>query len=890
MAIALASTVKQGETLGRLRDADLFKRLFDQTSDENAELLLCAEALSLLYSFEGTDTESEKSELRVLAEIIERPVSELYRSVAELKKRQLVQSRGIWRAVLPHAIANRLAEQALKSIPKDRILKILMVEGRERLLRSFARRLGFLHDNAEAKQIAKEWLTPNGWLGQANGNLNELGVEVLKNISPVAPEEALALMEHWAGGANGPEFASRQNDRHHDYVRILRQIAYDPALFSRCVALIYRFALAEDPNEKRDSTRDTLKSLFYIHLSGTHAPATARAEVIQNLWNSSQDAEQELALYLLDAAYEAWHFSSHHEFSFGARPRDWGWHPRTRDDVTQWYNTFIALGLGFALSGLPKASKAKKLLANNFRGMWTGAHMHKELDALCDQMLKTGAWNEGWIAVRQIIQFDTDKTKPEIIAQLRKIEEKLKPSDLLEMARTYALSDQSLIYDLDDIEEDEDTGQRLSRAAKTTQELGRKVAEEPEIFAKLLPGMTTVHNSRLWAFGQGLAEGAPDKMLLWQKIRAGYEGLPKEQIRVQCLMGILSSSAMDSVREEIMESLVEDSILGEHFPNIQTAVPITSAALARLHRSLDLGKAPIHMYQYIAWGRSHEPLSDDDLAEYLQKILSKEDGLPIALEIIQMRFHSSGQEHSEAILELARKILTKFQYNRERRGNLDSDYSLAELADKCMRGAHAVQAASELCKSLAAAIGDYRVYAFDYPELLCKLAKMQPAAFLEVFLSSEARTNHRLDRLFLDDFERGRNPLDKIEDAALLAWGDKDPANRYPLIASSINSFKRTSREHALEWNPFVHKLFEKAPNLADILQAIDTDLEPKAWSGSRADIITERAEILKEFFTHENDMIASWAKARHGSALRAAQSAREWEEQHYKIRDEAFE
>lgn len=890
VAIALASTVRQGETLGRLRDAGLFKRLFDQTNNENVELLRCAEALSLLYSFEGTDTESDKSELRFLAEIIEKPVGELYRSVAELQKRQLIQSRGVWRAILPHAIANRLAEQALKSIPNNRVLKMLMVEGRERLLRSFTRRLGFLHDNVEAQQIAAEWLATNGWLGQANGNLSELGIEVLKNIAPVVPEGALALMEYWNASSSGSEFASRQNARHQDYVRILRQIAYDPQLFSRCVALICRFALAEDPNERHDSTRDTLKSLFYIHLSGTHASAEVRAKVIKNLWNSGQEAEQELALYLLDAAYEAWHFSSHHEFSFGARPRDWGWHPRTRGEIAHWYNIFITLGLDFSRSGAPKACKARKLLASNFRGMWTGAHMHKELDALCDKMLQAGAWNEGWIAVRQIIQFDNDKTKPEVMDQLRRIEEKLKPLNLLEMARTYALSDQSQIYDLDDIEEDESTAQRLSRAARTTHELGRKVAEDPRIFAELLPGLLTVQNSRLHSFGQGLAEGSPDKKLLWQNMREGYEGIPEEQIRVQCLMGILSSPSMDIVREEIMDSLVEDPILYEYYPHIQTTVPITPQALARLHRSLDFGKAPIHMYQYIVWGGSHESLSDDELAEYLQKILSKEDGISTALEIIQMRFYSSGREHSEPILELAREILTKFSYNLERNGNLNSDHALAELANKCMRSVHAEQAASELCKSLATAIGDYRVYAFDYPELLGKLAELQPTAFLDVFLSAEARENHRLHKLFLDDLERGRNPLDKIGDADLIAWCDRDPSNRYPVIASSISSFKRTSREHALEWNPLVYKLFEEAPNLSDILQAIGTDLEPMAWSGSRADIITQRAEILKELFTHKNDRIASWAKARYDSALQSAQRAREWEERHYKVRDETFE
>ena len=69
-----------------------------------------AEVCSLVYSFEGMDTDSEKSELKILAELADKKCSELYRDVSELRERDLVQSRDVWRAVLPHAIANRLAE------------------------------------------------------------------------------------------------------------------------------------------------------------------------------------------------------------------------------------------------------------------------------------------------------------------------------------------------------------------------------------------------------------------------------------------------------------------------------------------------------------------------------------------------------------------------------------------------------------------------------------------------------------------------------------------------------------------------------------------------------------------------------------------------------------
>ena len=81
VAIALANTVRQGETLSGFHDEELFERLFRQRHDSNENLLISAEVCSLVYSFEGTDANSEKSELKFLASLVDKSGSELYRDV-----------------------------------------------------------------------------------------------------------------------------------------------------------------------------------------------------------------------------------------------------------------------------------------------------------------------------------------------------------------------------------------------------------------------------------------------------------------------------------------------------------------------------------------------------------------------------------------------------------------------------------------------------------------------------------------------------------------------------------------------------------------------------------------------------------------------------------------
>ena len=43
----------------------------------------------------------------------------------------------------------------------------------------------------------------------------------------------------------------------------------------------------------------------------------------------------------LEALMKTSNFSSHYEFSFGARSRDWGYHPRTSQEVCAWFGAVL---------------------------------------------------------------------------------------------------------------------------------------------------------------------------------------------------------------------------------------------------------------------------------------------------------------------------------------------------------------------------------------------------------------------------------------------------------------------------------------------------------------------------------------------------------------------
>jgi hypothetical protein len=259
VAIALAGTVGKNETIAGITDEDLFGRLFRQRHEHDPSLLLIAQACSLVYSFQGEAISGDGAELPIFAAMIGKSVDEVFRGVVELKNRDLVQQRSVWRAVLPHGIANRLAKMALQSIPRETIEAHLINGGSERLLKSFSRRLGYLHDSDLAERLVKAWLAEGGLLSDV-ANLNTLRMAMFENIAPVCPEAVLADLERVP-----PEALANRDT----FTKIIWSIAYDPKLFERGAELLIRVDAKEEPDHRRHKDRYLTALFFFIFQART---------------------------------------------------------------------------------------------------------------------------------------------------------------------------------------------------------------------------------------------------------------------------------------------------------------------------------------------------------------------------------------------------------------------------------------------------------------------------------------------------------------------------------------------------------------------------------------------------------------------------------------------
>ena len=549
-----------------------------------------------------------------------------------------------------------------------------------------------------------------------------------------------------------------------------------------------------------------------------------------------------------------------------------------------------------AISCQPIAKKAKKVISDNLRGLWTNAHMFDVLEKSIKSIHEREAWNEGWLAIRGILRYDSSCFKEDILDRLRKLEKLIKPSDLLERARTFALLDEHRTFDLeDDIDDTKDASEGWRRVQDTTYRIGVQVAQDAQVLTALLPELVSKHNTRLYSFGRGLADGCSNKQVLWQVFRDQVEKTPTEKRQIGVIQGFLSACAeSDSLfYNSTLDNLINDDLLGVWFPIFQTTSTIDKRGVERLKKALDNGKANILDFQYIAYGRAHESISDDDLADILGKIIIKEQGIRVAIEIMTMRFHRPEAEYrkySSNLIKVGRDVLTMYSFSGKRGNRGDRDYALAQIANTCLNGQESFKAATEICQHFAAAIADNRIYTSDYPDLLNIIARDQPFVFLNTFIENDEIRGYQRRAIFTDDFERRKNPLDQISDEDILSWCDKDPQKRYPLITSSIQTYTKSTEANGLAWRPIIYSIFEKAPDLGVIFENLADSMRPTAWSGSLADILQKRSVLFYDLIQHGNAEICAWAKGQYAALQETIKKERECEENYYREQDASFE
>lgn len=837
VAIALAQTVKRSEPISHLSNNELFERLFLQRNKSDEGLLYAAQACSLVYSFQGEALSGEDAEIPLLASLASQEPSQLYRHISELIRRNLAQERGVWRAILPHAIANRLASRALEEIPFEIINKNIIQNKNERLTRSFARRLSFLHAHPKAIQIVKEWLSPEGLLGNIV-SFNDFKQAMFINIASVIPEKTLEVLETLGDNTSLQEAAKIW----WHYKDILRSLAYDPTLFDRsCNLLVQAILLGRNPTENQqysDREFDIFTSLFTLYLSGTQAPIAQRLDMINLLLTTGRVEAQELGLKALAQTLRTSYFSSGYRFDFGARSRDYGYEPQNSEDVYHWYST-VLIYIEKTISRGLLVQQLRTLIAQNIRNLWNDIHLYDQLETLTTACISHGFWREGWIAYRQIMKFDDNKSSPEALTKLHHLETLTRPKSLYDQIETFVLGDPQKQFSINDVEVEFGSTEPYTRIITNARNLGIAVVKDDATFQRVLPKL--FHASwQAWHFGSGLASSSPEPVITWNRLVKQLEETHQDVQDISILCGFLeelNQTQRDTV--QLLLDLANDHpILIRFLPQLHTAIPLDQRGIERLIYRLVSGEIPIGNFYCFTYGKGAQTIAELSahlLKEFISQLMQYKDGYHIAIDVLHMRLegeHSKNGTYNLELLEVAQEVIryTDFDNLSQR-----SNYGLAYILEFYLQSIESVPIIKEFTARLRQAVLAHKFS--DANRFLSLLFEYQPQATLDALFTGDEEDQYV--RLYCFTYVRDRdNPSYAIPDEVLIRWCKADSSYRYPLAASIIPFVEHTKDGNILFWSKQAKSLLLQASDLEKVLSTFINRFEPMSWVGSRATIM----------------------------------------------------
>lgn len=837
VALALASTLGPDESLGQLRDGDLFQRLFLQRNNEDRSLLRTAETCALVYSFQGEDiSQAEDAELWRLCAFAEMDARSFHENLKELRDRDLLQTRGVWRALLPHAIANRLAASAIEKIPQT-ALQQLWVKFSPRLLRSFSRRLGYLHTSRVAVRLVTDWLSSEGLLGKVE-SLNELGIAMLVNVAPVAPAEALNAIER----ASERERLAGRFLRGEEVRVLVRSIAFDPELFDRAFRLLVDLIEYEEPGPYGNSIRNDFQSMFHLMLSGTQATIEQRSTALELLIDSEQPQRRDIGFACLNALLQTPPFSSLRRFTFGARSRGFGYYPATVAELQHWFSNGLVLCDRIDAKGGESSARVRKIVSDNLGQILRYVDVLDQAETLCRNFAPRGFWPEGWIALRSLRRFREAPLPDGEAERLRRIESILEPHSLQERAQAFVL--RRVGFGWDDLAVD-DWHAQLSRLHEIGVELGKEFSQNELELNDLLPDLVSAGSgASLESFAKGIVEGGIDLRGVWNAaLKAFGEANPVAR-NIEFFAALLRQVAVHNLTQanELLVAAFVDPLLKPFYPYLQSGISVSAEGMARLEECLSDDSVSVGGFRNL--GFQDSLCSDEQLARLVPLIAAGPKGFDVALDCLWTRLKVCARREgpvAESLHAAGREILSRHRFSRETRFE---HHHYRDVAELCLAGSDGENIVRSILQRVkAASISGLEISFHEATTVIATMVAVQPVV--------------SLDSLFADHIARGRrgtdyllnwgeqSALDAVPESLLFAWCERERESRYPWVAQNMMFFLKAGTTETRQWKPIARSLLHRAPDRIAVMRCFIEQLRPKSWWGSESSAWEANLKLL---------------------------------------------
>ena len=906
ITLALAGNVSVGENVTQLSDEALFARIFQQRHTENSSLKRHAEILSLVYSFATENENGELDELGVLGSLCDASSTDLYASAQELLNRDVAQKRGRWRAVLPQAIANRLARGALHNIRPSALQNTFGAPNNDRLIMSFAHRLGLLGapQDSTAQEIVRAWLSDDGLLLPILG-INETKTQILEYIIHVCPSLLLERLEAEIDDTTFTNLSAFSYGTPNKIVNLIILLANYANFFERCINLLLRITLC---NSLLKIEYKVLQ-LFQPYLSGTRASAQQRADVLKQLIWSDEKKKQDLGMKMLSKTLAGSPWSGLHlarvELSgvlivYGSVSDE--------EAFQSWRQIFLDITVRSCLEGDdPNRNKeARKIFTQYFGSLWSENTLHDQLIQAAKKLNDHYPWIEGWKAINETIYRhykiieggETDNPVPDELVELRDF---LTPKDLGSSIKVYLSGDSevsSVDTEFDDSSEDGYEAAEARIKAKVI-DLGEQVAKSKlnlEDFGTSLFAENYLPNG--YNFGIGLAKGSENLNATWDQLVTALKSTGITSFNYEVLAGFIHETARINKKRSIsiLDACMEDPLLGCAIVPLHPQEDFSEDDFDRCMKAIENPEISPLRHEYFLWQSKYSHFPKEKKLHLARVLLEHPKGTETLIRGLGMKIHRRPDKTIDILGPNLRQIglSVVIKYLHVKDGILngfiidDLEVIIREILSYADNGGVKLQLLDTVFSRL-----DAHQYSLGQEAIFQAIVDILPEDFLDkIFSGDEQQQQYRRRQIFESSlYSNEKSILVKADIGRIIEWclGRNEPLV-WATIAKSLPVFVSKEDSETVELSDTSIRFLEESPYPEKVLAGYFTQITTTTLFGHRSIIMEKNIGAFRTLIEHENRQISSIA----GDLYRKAESditgEREFEQRMDENREQRFE
>lgn len=858
MAVLLADArLNQDPEMGNLTDDDLLKRLLwgsDSKSHEAYQFLMsCA-----LFAQFGFKDDVKEEAVFISEKISHLPFEKFHRYLMEYKKRGLIKVHGRYAQMIPKPLTIRLASDWWANQPAEQTKEMITAPLPGQLADALCNQVAKLDFLPEIKQLTHQLCGCHGPFGQAEEMLSERGSRLFCTLVETNPVVCVDALERILSPFDKAKLEIIKGKTRRNIIWSLEKICFHRDSFLKGAQLMLSLALAENEKFSNNATGQFLQ-LFDTFLSGTEAEPKIRLKIIHQSLLSSDINTLKLVVSALERALPK---SSSGRW-LGAESQGSGkalqdWHPKTWDDVYEYWDTALQILADLAAESSEIGSLAKAAIATNIRGL-VRYNRFQILNNVIDLIIRKDGnfWPDALSEIRASLCYDKAKLSQESIDHLESWDIKLQPTNLRNQLRLFVT--ESLI----ELDSNKD-GNILSSDPhiENLTKLAEKCIQDPKSLIENFDVLLIDHQANSYEFGQILGKMS---LNLDEIIISGLDVLKKisENRRNPLILVSLfnqSTKRKENSRDYILNKIENDNSLVIYYPRfLQNNLP-TKFELDRYIELIKKNKCLIDSAESFTINNSISHLKSNELSDFLSDIAQfQPKGAWIALEIFSSYRRSHGKV-SKLLKDKLMFLISALEITKKSGSDSDLHYwkeevkfilekkhkNTAELVSKQILIWLDTVNSSYLSHHLGPVISLlFESYSDTvWPLFSDKIENSKDDYIIK--LVNLLKQSHGLDKTIYH--------ILKLREEFLMQWCRENPLFAPKFLAQIIPVIQANGKLHELTL-----ALVNEYGDYPEVLQAIEQNMGTFSWTGGLTHVYNIQKEALQSIENHYNSHVRLW-------------------------------